>query len=219
MPLFIILLGPPGAGKGTQAEIVSKNFNLAHVSSGDLFRENIKASTPLGIQAKQFIESGALVPDAITIEMVRNRLLKEDCKKGVLLDGFPRTVEQAKALAAMLTDFDAKINKVLYITVPEEILVDRLSGRVTCKAQGHVYHEIHHPPKVPGVCDIDGSELFQRQDDKAETVKNRIEVYFDQTIPLVEYYQTEGSLSEVDGTLPIEEVTRIIEKTIKEAGA
>lgn len=219
MPFFIILLGPPGAGKGTQAEIVSKNFGLAHVSSGDLFRENIKASTALGIQAKQFIESGALVPDAITIEMVRNRLLKEDCGKGVLLDGFPRTVEQAKALASMLTDFNAKINKVLYIAVPEEILVERLSGRVTCKAQGHVYHEFHHPPKVPGICDIDGSELFQRPDDKAATVKNRINVYFDQTIPLVEYYRREGSLSEIDGTLAIEDVTRIIEKTIKEAGA
>ena len=218
MSFYIILLGPPGAGKGTQAEIISNHFSLAHVSSGDLFRENIKANTDLGKQAKQFIENGALVPDRITIEMVRARLLQSDCIKGALLDGFPRTVAQAVALASMLQEFEAKINRVLYISVPSEILINRLSGRSTCKAQGHVFHDIFNPPLEKGICDFDGSELYQREDDKENTVKNRINVFFEQTKPLVEYYKENGFLSEIDGTLKINEVTEQIEIVLRKVG-
>lgn len=207
MPTYIVLLGPPGAGKGTQAQLISSKLGLPHVSSGDLFREHLKAETELGRLAKYYMDRGELVPDDVTIEMVRQRLSQPDCAAGALLDGFPRTPPQAEALSKMLEDFNGKVDAVPYINVPEEILVERLSGRWTCRAEGHVFHEKYNPPREAGRCDVDGSELYQREDDKAETVINRIRVYFKQTMPLIEYYRQQGVLIEVDGSQPIERVS------------
>jgi adenylate kinase len=207
MSTYFVLLGPPGAGKGTQAQAISKTLGLPHISSGDLFRENLKNQTELGKLARGFIDRGELVPDDVTIAMIRDRLARPDCQPGALLDGFPRTPAQADALAEMLVGFDGRVNGVPYIRVPEQVLIERLSGRWTCRAQGHVFHEKFNPPKKAGICDIDGSELYQREDDKAETVINRIQVYFQQTMPLIEYYQRAGLLLEVDGTQSIQQVT------------
>jgi adenylate kinase len=217
MPSYVVLLGPPGAGKGTQAQIVAQELNLAHVSSGDLFRENLKAQTELGKLAKQYMDRGELVPDDVTIAMVKDRLSREDAAKGALLDGFPRTPPQAEALAKMLAEMNAMVALVPYISVPAEVLVDRLSGRWTCRAAGHVYHEKFNPPQQPGVCDVDGSELYQRDDDKAETVQNRIRVYMEQTSPLIEYYRKAGLLVEIDGTQAIEQVSEDLLAAIKKA--
>ncbi|MCL5429233.1 MAG: adenylate kinase [Chloroflexi bacterium] len=208
MAVYVVLLGPPGAGKGTQAEILSEKLGLAHVSSGDLFRENIKNQTELGKLAKGFMDRGDLVPDDVTIAMVRERLSRPDCAKGALLDGYPRTPAQAAALSQMLNNLGGKVDVVPYIRVDEEELVRRLSGRWTCRAEGHIYHEVFNPPKQTGVCDVDGSELYQREDDKRETVQRRIHVYLDQTAPLIDYYRKEGSLVEVDGAQNIEAVTQ-----------
>jgi adenylate kinase len=207
MPTYIVLLGPPGAGKGTQAQIVSKTLGLPHISSGDIFRENLKNQTDLGKLAKGFMDRGELVPDDLTIAMIRDRLSRPDCAPGALLDGFPRTPAQAVALAEMLEGMQGKVNAVPYIKVAEQVLIERLTGRWTCRAQGHVFHEKYNPPKQAGICDQDGSELYQRDDDKAETVLNRIRVYFGQTAPLIEYYQQADQLVEVDGTQPIEKVS------------
>lgn len=207
MPTYIVLLGPPGAGKGTQAQIVSKTLGLPHISSGDIFRENLKNQTELGKLAKGFMDRGELVPDDLTIAMIRDRLSRPDCATGALLDGFPRSTAQAEALAEMLAGLQGKVNAVPYIKVAEQVLIERLTGRWTCRAQGHVFHEKYNPPKQAGVCDQDGSELYQRDDDKAETVINRIRVYFAQTAPLIEYYQRADQLVEIDGTQPIEKVT------------
>lgn len=207
MAMYIVLLGPPGAGKGTQAKIISEKLHLAHISSGDLFRENLKAQNELGKLAQEYMNRGELVPDDVTIAMVRERLQRPDCKEGALLDGFPRTPAQAEALAKMLAERGETVTAVPYIAVPPEVLVERLGGRWTCRAQGHVYHEKHNPPKVAGICDIDGSGLYQRDDDKPETVEKRIRVYFEQTTPLIAYYRQKDLLFEVDGTKPIEEVT------------
>lgn len=212
---YIVLLGPPGAGKGTQAEVISEKTGLAHISSGDIFRENLKAQTELGKLAKGYIDRGALVPDDVTIAMIRDRLMKPDTKQGALLDGFPRTPVQAEALSEMLASWGGKVDVVPYIAVPPEVLVERLGGRWTCRAQGHVYHEKYNPPKEAGKCDIDGSELYQRDDDKPETVKNRIKVYFEQTAPLIEYYRNKGLLVEIDGTQPIDKVTEQMLKAIE----
>ncbi len=207
MPVYVVLLGPPGAGKGTQAEIISEKLGLAHVSSGDLFRENIKNQTELGKEVDAVMKRGDLVPDDLTIRMVRERLKQPDCKAGAVLDGFPRTPAQAQALNSMLADFGGKVDVVPYIQVAEDELVKRLSGRWVCRAEGHVYNELFNPPKKTGVCDIDGSELSQRDDDKRETVQKRIHVYMDQTAPLIEHYRKEGVLVEVNGNQPIEKVT------------
>lgn len=207
MNTYIVLLGPPGAGKGTQAEIISERLGLIHVSSGDLFRENIKNKTELGNLAQGFINRGELVPDDVTIAMVKARLLMPDNQRGALLDGFPRTPAQAEALAKLLADLGAAIKIVPYITVPTNVLIERLSGRWTCRAEGHVYHQQFNPPKESGKCDLDGSELYQRDDDKPETVENRIRVYTEQTTPLIDHYRKQGLLFEVDGTQPIEKVT------------
>jgi adenylate kinase len=193
---YIILLGPPGAGKGTQADIVSEKLALVHISSGDIFRENLKQQT-----------RGELVPDDVTIAMIRERLARPDCANGALLDGFPRTPAQADALAEMLGDWGRKINNVLYISVQPEALIERLGGRWTCREQNHVYHQKYNPPQKAGVCDLDGSELYQREDDKPATVENRIRVYLAQTSPLIEYYRQVGLLTELDGTQPIEQVS------------
>ena len=207
MPAYIVLLGPPGVGKGTQAKIIADTLGLPHVSSGDLFRENIKNGTELGKSAQSFINKGELVPDDVTIGMIRDRLSRPDCKGGALLDGFPRTTVQAEALGKLLTEFDGRVNCVPYITASEATLVERLCGRWTCRAQGHVFHEKFNPPKQAGICDFDGSELYQRDDDKAETVTRRIQVYFAQTAPLIAFYRESGLLCEVDGAQSIEKVT------------
>jgi adenylate kinase len=208
MPTYIVLLGPPGAGKGTQAQIISEKLSLPHISSGDIFRENLKEKTELGELARGYMDRGELVPDDVTIAMIRDRLSRPDAKSGALLDGFPRTPPQAEALADMLTDFGGVVNGVPYIKVPEDELIERLSGRWVCRAEGHVFHEKFNPPETPGVCDYDGSELYQREDDKPETVKRRIRVYMEQTAPLIEYYQKRDKLIEVDGTQSIEEVSK-----------
>lgn len=218
MPFYIVLLGPPGAGKGTQAEIVSEKMGLAHVSSGNLFRENIKNQTELGKEVDAILKRGDLVPDDVTIRMIRERLSKPDCKAGAVLDGFPRTVAQAQALNSMLAEFGGKVNVVPYIQLAEEELVRRLSGRWVCRAEGHVYHEVFNPPKKQGVCDIDGSELYQRDDDKRETVERRIHVYLQQTAPLIEHYRSEGTLVELEGARPIEKVTEDLLVALQGAG-
>lgn len=206
MPTYVVLLGPPGAGKGTQAKIVSRELDLPHISSGDIFRENLKLNTDLGVMAKVYIDRGELVPDDVTITMIRERLSRADCSSGALLDGFPRTPAQAQALDGMLVEHNARIDTVPYINVPEEVLIERLTGRWTCRAQGHVFHEKYNPPKVSGKCDLDGSDLYQRDDDKVETVRHRIAVYLEQTLPLIEYYRKKTVLIEVDGSQSIEKV-------------
>ena len=206
MPVYLVMLGAPGAGKGTQARLIAEEKELAHISSGDLFRENIKNETELGQLAQSYINKGELVPDEVTIRMVEDRLDREDCAKGAVLDGFPRTPPQAEALGKLLESCGAAIDLVPYIKVPEDVLVARLSGRCTCRAQGHVYHKVFNPPKVEGICDIDGSELYHREDDAPDTVRNRIKVYFEQTSPLIEYYREMGLLVEINGDQSIEEV-------------
>jgi adenylate kinase len=189
MAIFIVLMGPPGAGKGTQAEIISEKLSIPHISSGDLFRENLKNDTELGKKARAFMDSGKLVPDDITISMVAERLSRQDCKNGALLDGFPRTPFQANELDKILKENGNAINCVPYIKVSDRDLLERLTGRWTCKAAGHIYHEKFNPPKNPGICDIDGSPLYQREDDKKETIEKRLAVFHEQTAPLVEYYR------------------------------
>ena len=215
MAYYIVLLGPPGVGKGTQAKILAEKTGMVHVSSGDLFRENIKNGTDLGKLAKTFIDKGELVPDDVTIAMVKDRLSRPDCKGGAILDGFPRTPVQAEALSNMLREFNSDVNFVPFISAAPEILTERIGGRWTCRAQGHSYHQKFNPPAVAGICDIDGSELFQRNDDKMETVSRRISIYFEQTMPLVEYYRSQKKLVEIDGTQPIERVTEVLLSEIK----
>ncbi len=215
MATFIVLLGPPGVGKGTQAKILSEKTGLAHVSSGDLFRENLKAQTDLGKLAQTYMNKGELVPDDVTISMIRERLVRPDCKAGAVLDGFPRTTAQAEALEVMLKEFRGQVDVVPYITAAEATLVERLSGRWTCRANGHVFHEKFNPPAKPGVCDLDGSALYQRDDDKAETVKRRIQVYLEQTSPLIAHYRERGKLVEIDGAQPIEQVSSRLLAVVK----
>ena len=212
-----MLLGPPGVGKGTQAELLAHEISLPHVSSGDLFRENMKGHTELGKRAQQFMDSGALVPDDLTIAMVEDRLAKSDCSAGAILDGFPRTPEQAEALRGILAKVSADVDLVPFITAPPEVLVRRIAGRWTCRAHGHVYHEEFNPPKVQGKCDLDGSDLFQRPDDTAETVAKRIQVYLEQTMPLVDYYRARHKLVEIDGALPIDQVTHSLLAAIRKS--
>ena len=215
MPTYIVLLGPPGAGKGTQAEILAERFSLPHISSGDIFRENIKKDTELGKLAQTFIIKGELVPDDLTIAMIRERFSRPDCAQGAILDGFPRTPTQADELEVMLKGFGGKVDLVPFITAPSEALIERLAGRWTCRAHGHIFHERFNPPKQVGVCDYDESPLFQRDDDKAETVTHRIDVYQAQTAPLIEYYRQRGLLAEINGFAPIEEVAARLKSALK----
>ncbi|MBI5825168.1 MAG: adenylate kinase [Chloroflexi bacterium] len=215
MATFIVLLGPPGVGKGTQAKILAETTKLAHVSSGDLFRENLKNQTELGKLAKSFMDKGELVPDDVTINMIRDRISRPDCEAGAILDGFPRTPAQADALEKMLSEFGSQVNVVPYITGDEAVIIERVSGRWTCREHGHIYHQKFSPPKQAGVCDADGSELYQRDDDKVETVTKRIHVYLEQTIHLVEYYRKSGKLVEVDGMQTVEQVTHILLAALK----
>lgn len=214
MATYIVLLGPPGAGKGTQAKIISEKLGLAHISSGDIFRENINNQTELGKQATAFINRGDLVPDDLTIGMIRERLARPDCAKGALMDGFPRTPAQAEAFDAMLPG--SGVDAVPYIQVGEDELVRRLSGRWVCRAEGHVYHEAFNPPKQTGICDVDGSELYQREDDKRDTVQRRIRVYFEQTAPLIDYYRERHLLIEINGEQDIEAVSVELLKALPE---
>jgi adenylate kinase len=215
MTTFIVLLGPPGVGKGTQAKILSERTGFAHISSGELFRENLKNQTELGKLAQTYMSKGELVPDDVTIAMIRDRLNRPDCKSGAILDGFPRTPAQADALEAMLEEFKGHVDAVPFITGSEDVLVDRLGGRWTCRANGHIFNEKFNPPKNPGSCDFDGSMLYQREDDKAETVKRRIQVYLEQTSPLITYYREHGKLIEVDGMQSIDVVTQSMMKALK----
>jgi len=215
MATYIVILGPPGVGKGTQAEILSKRTGLAHISSGDLFRENLKNQTELGKLAQTYMSRGELVPDDVTIGMIRERLSRPDCSKGAILDGFPRTPAQADALDVMLNEFNGQVDVVPFIIGDEDVLVDRLSGRWTCRANGHIFNHKSNPPKESGKCDYDDSELYQRDDDKPETVKRRIQVYLDQTAQLISYYRKNGKLVEIDGMQTIEQVTQIMVVALK----
>jgi adenylate kinase len=195
----LVLMGLPGAGKGTQAEKIVEKYGIPHISTGDMFRAAIKDSTELGLKAKSFMDKGNLVPDEVTIGIVRERLSKEDCAEGFLLDGFPRTVAQAEALENILTDLHKKINFVINIDVDQEILMERLTGRRICKSCGSTYHLVFNPPAKDGVCDRCGGELYQRADDNAETVQNRLEVNQKQTKPLLDFYEGKGYLRNING--------------------
>ena len=206
---YIVMLGPPGAGKGTQAKVIAERLGLVHVSSGDLFRENLSRETELGKLAQTYMTKGELVPDDVTIAMVKERLSRPDCALGAVLDGFPRTPAQAEALEKMLVESNGRINVVPLINVPDQSLVERLGGR-WMSASGRVYHALNNPPKVKWFDDVDGSPLFQRDDDKPETVQHRIDVYKAQTAPLIAYFKSAGLLVEVDGTQDIDKVTEDI---------
>lgn len=208
MARFVVLFGPPGAGKGTQARRLAQALGVPHISSGDLFRYHIGAGTELGQLAKEYLDNGMLVPDDVTVEMIDNRLNEPEFRQGAILDGFPRTVAQAEALEGLLTKRGATLGIVADIRVRPETLVRRLSGRWTCRAEGHIYHNETHPPKTPGICDIDGSPLAQRADDRPETVGRRIQVYLDQTAPLEQYFRARGLLFEIDGEQPADQVTQ-----------
>jgi len=208
--LYTIFLGAPGAGKGTQAAAVAQELNLAHIASGDLFRQALEQGTELGRQAKSYMEKGVLVPDEITIQMVLARLSAPDCEIGVILDGFPRNLAQAEALDKAFAEQNKAIDKVVYIKVSEEELIKRLSGRWICRRCQTVYNIIDSPPEVRGKCDKCGGELYQRPDDTPQTVKKRIEVYFAETAPLIDYYARRGKLLEIDGKGSVDEVTRRI---------
>lgn len=197
--LRTILLGPPGAGKGTQAVRIVEKYKVPHISTGDIFRENIKNGTELGKKAQEYMNKGELVPDDLVIEIATTRLLADDCNDGFLLDGFPRTVYQAEKLDQFLTSHGQKLDVVIDLQVEEEKLITRLTGRRVCKQCGASYHVVNIPPKKEGICDICGGELFQRADDTAETVKNRIDVYNEQTMPLVDYYDKAGNIVHIDG--------------------
>ena len=208
MSKFIVLLGPPGAGKGTQAEVISGRMGLPHISSGDIFRHNLKNKTELGVLAEGYITKGELVPDDVTIAMIKDRLSEEDCDGGAILDGFPRTPTQALAFDNLLVELDSKVSAVPFIQVDESELISRLTGRWTCPKCGRIYHKKNNPPEKNGYCDDDNSSLYQREDDRVETVTNRIRVYLDQTEPLIEYYRGKGVLLVVDGNQNIYDVTR-----------
>lgn len=213
--MFLVFLGAPGAGKGTQAAVISKRLSLAHLASGDLFREAVEKGTELGKKVKGYMEKGVLVPDEVTIQLISERLKAPDCKGGCIFDGFPRTLTQAEALDRMLAGQGKALDKAVYIEVPEEELLKRLSGRWICRKCQAPYHEVTSPPRVSGVCDRCGGELYQRPDDNVETVKERLKVYFDQTVPLLDYYWAQGKLVCVDGKLGIEEVTEAIIGVLK----
>lgn len=202
----MILLGPPGAGKGTQAKLISEKYSIPHISTGDIFRKNISEKTPLGIKAKEYMDKGQLVPDELTIDLVKDRLTNEDCKGGFLLDGFPRTVKQAEALEDFLRDKGKAIDTALLINVPNEFILERMTGRRVCPSCGASYHIKYNPPIHSDKCDVCGSDIIQRKDDSEETVSERLDVYKKQTQPLIDFYKERNLLSVVDGTKAINEV-------------
>jgi adenylate kinase len=206
--MYVTMLGAPGAGKGTQADILSEEMSLPHVASGDLFRQALEEKTELGLRAKSYMEKGELVPDDVTIEMILGRIDQPDCASGCILDGFPRTLQQARGLDKALKERGKAMDKAIYIEVPNEELVRRLSGRWLCRACQTPYHITNSPPKTPGECDKCGGELYQRSDDKEETVRQRLNVFLAQTIPILDYYEKLGKLTKVRGNQGIQEVAR-----------
>jgi adenylate kinase len=203
----IVLVGPPGAGKGTQAQFIASHLSIPKISTGDIFRANVSGNTPLGQKAKEYMDRGDLVPDEVTIAMVRDRLSEDDAQGGFLLDGFPRNVPQAETLKKILAEMDRKLDLVLELVVDDDEVVRRLSGRRTCRRCGRIWHVAFDPPTKDGVCDVCGGELFQRDDDREETIRHRLEVYQEQTAPLASFYADEGILVGLDATGPVEEVT------------
>ena len=210
----IIIMGLPGAGKGTQAAKIIKKYSIPHISTGDMFRLAIKNETDLGRQAKAFMDQGELVPDEVTVGIVKERLSQNDVKDGFLLDGFPRTVEQAEALKNIMTELGSQIDQTIYVEVPEEELMNRLTGRRICETCGATYHLVFNPPKTEGICDLDGGKLYQREDDNPETVQNRLEVNIKQTAPLLDFYKGLGVLATVDGSKDIEEVFEEVDEIL-----
>ena len=202
----IIMLGAPGAGKGTQAKMIAERYDIPHISTGDIFRANIKEGTELGKKAKMYMDKGELVPDELVVDLVVDRLTKDDAKKGYVLDGFPRTIPQAEALDNALSGMNDSIDHAIDVDVPDENIIARMSGRRACVACGGTYHIVHIPPKKEGICDVCGGELILRDDDKPETVKNRLTVYHDQTQPLIDYYNKKNVLKTIDGTKDMMEV-------------
>ena len=214
----IILIGAQGSGKGTQADMLEATLGIPHVASGDLFRKAVDEQTELGLKAKIYLDRGELVPDDITVPMVLSRLSEPDCSRGVLLDGFPRTIAQAQALDKGLQNMGRQIDLVIYLNVPRQELLERLSGRYICRANQHVYNIHTQPPKVPGICDIDGSELYQRSDDTVEAVQRRLDIFFNETLRLLDYYGSQHKLREVDGNQDIDQVQAALLRTIRDAG-
>ncbi len=210
----IIMLGPPGAGKGTQAKMLVERLGIPQISTGDMLRAAVKEGTELGKKAKEYMDAGKLVPDEVVIGIVKERLAQPDCEKGFILDGFPRTIPQAEALDRVLGELGKGIDYVINIAVPNEELITRLTGRRTCRQCGAMYHVVFNPPKVEGKCDKCGGELYQRDDDKEETIRQRLEVYQAQTAPLIEYYEKKGVLYNIDGTGSIEEIFQSILKVL-----
>ncbi len=202
----IIMLGAPGAGKGTQAKMIADKYEIPHISTGDIFRANIKNGTELGMEAKKYMDQGLLVPDELTVKILLDRVANEDCKNGYVLDGFPRTIPQAEVLDQALTELNETIDFAVDVDVPDENIVKRMSGRRACLSCGATYHMEHIPPQQEGICDRCGKELILRDDDQPETVSNRLKVYHEQTQPLIDFYQAKGVLHSVSGTRPMEEV-------------
>lgn len=206
----IILMGPPGAGKGTQADLLTKKLNIPHISTGDMFRKALKEGTPLGLEAKRYMDSGQLVPDSVTVGIVKERLTEEDCKDGFLLDGFPRTVAQADALDEMLNSLKVRLDSVVNIEVDREALLKRLTGRRVCKSCGATFHVVFNPSKEGDKCEVCGKDLYQRSDDTEETAVNRLDVYEKQTEPLINYYQEKGLLLKINGNQSVDDVMNCI---------
>lgn len=206
----IIMLGAPGAGKGTQAKMIADKYGVPHVSTGDIFRANIKNGTELGMEAKKYMDQGLLVPDELTVKILLDRVSQPDCKNGYVLDGFPRTIPQAEVLDKALAELGESIDHAIDVDVPDENIVKRMSGRRACVSCGATYHVVHVPPKKEGICDRCGSELILRDDDKPETVKNRLDVYHKQTQPLIDFYTKKGVLKTVDGTVDMQDVFKAI---------
>lgn len=206
----IIMLGAPGAGKGTQAKKIAAKYSIPHISTGDIFRANIKNGTELGKKAKSFMDQGLLVPDELTVDLVMDRIQKEDCKNGYILDGFPRTIPQAEALDQALKALGDKLDYAIEVDVPDENIVKRMAGRRACVHCGATYHIVHAPTKVENICDVCGGDLILRDDDKPETVTKRLTVYHNQTKPLIDYYKEEGILATVDGTADLEDVFKAV---------
>lgn len=211
----IVMLGAPGAGKGTQAKMISEKYGIPHISTGDILRANIKDNTELGKKAKEYMDKGLLVPDELVVDLVVDRLSQDDAKKGYILDGFPRTIPQAEALTDALAKIGEKLDYAINVDVPDENIVKRMSGRRACVGCGGTYHIVYNPTKVEGVCDACGGELILRDDDKPETVKQRLSVYHEQTQPLINYYTKEGILKEVDGTVALDDVFAAIVKILE----
>lgn len=214
----LVLLGPPGAGKGTQAGVLCKNYSLMHMSTGDLLREAVKNNTAEGVKAKSYMDKGELVPDKIVAGMITEKLKKENVSTGFILDGFPRTKNQAQILEAVLNDLNLPLDMVLYFDTSEETILKRLTGRRICRSCGKIFHITNIPPKKEGICDVCEGELYQRNDDKEETIKNRIEVYNKQTSELIDYYQQKKILSKVSGDLDVDELFGVLKNTFEKAG-